>query len=132
MVSPRTGRKTSQPPPLDISAAPTKDTYPGYDDPQPSPIPDEAGDTLNELDDETLREAMRERGFELHRKRSRKGGIPKPDSVPGKLRLTVYLPRQMRIALAYAVIEADMNLTDIAEEAIADWLAKRKFREPGT
>ena len=38
----------------------------------------------------------------------------------------------MRIDIAYAAIEADMSLTDIAEEAIDDWLKKRKFRRPGT
>lgn len=132
MVSPRSSRKTSQAPALDISEAPTKETFPAYDDPEPAVIPEATGDMLDSLDNEALREAMLERGFELHRKRSRKGGIPKADSVRGKLRLTAYLPRQMRIDLSHAAIEADKNLSQITEEAISDWLEKQKLRRPGT
>ena len=87
--------------------------------------------SLDELDDETMREYLLQRGFEMHHRRSPKGVISRTDDVKGKKRLTSHITVALRRSIQYATIEADMTLSEITEEALRDWLNKRGFRQPG-
>lgn len=84
-----------------------------------------------EVDEEALRAQLGELGFELRRKRGKRGVFAKNDGVEGKTKLTVHLTDDLRRDVKWASVTLDIAESDIGEEAFRDWLEKKQLSRPG-
>ncbi len=84
-----------------------------------------------EVDEDALRAQLGELGFELRRKRGKRGVFAKNDGVEGKIKLTVHLTDDLRRDVKWASVTLDIAESDIGEEAFRDWLDKKKLSRPG-
>ncbi len=84
-----------------------------------------------EVDEDALRAQLGELGFELRRKRGKRGVFAKNDGVEGKTKLTVHLTDDLRRDVKWASVTLDIAESDIGEEAFRDWLDKKKLSRPG-
>lgn len=129
MTTQRTGRKRQSQPPIQTGRASTESLQPSIGDPDPAPLPEGLDSNMDPV---TLRNLATANGFEIHRKRSQRGAIAKEDPVLGKVRTTVYIPKEKRILLGHALLLTNYNLTGAIEEAIDDWLKKMNIHQPGS
>ena len=127
----RNGRGETAPD-LNLTHNPTTTAFAGYEDVDAETEGTELVKMLVSTDPEQLRTILKDVGFELHTARRRKGAIPRPDKVPGRLRLTGYLPAEMRKDVQYALIEHNLSLSDLVTQAVGLWLETNRFRRPGT
>ena len=84
-----------------------------------------------EVDEAALRSQLGELGYELRRKRARRGVFAKNDGVEGKTKLTVHLTDDLRKDIKWASVTLDVAESDIAQEAFSDWLEKKALSQPG-
>ena len=127
----RNGRGSTEPD-LNLAHNPTASAFADYEDVDSETEVSELADVLVSTDPEQLKSILKDVGFELHATRRRKGAIPRQDKVPGRLRLTGYLPAEMRKDVQYALIEYNLSLSDLVTEAVSLWLETKRFRRPGT
>lgn len=92
---------------------------------QPEKTPATA--TLDEMSEEQLRQLMRERGFELHKEREPRQSMAKPDRVSNKLRISLHLPKELRVAMKAASLETKKSESTIGTEAITMWMESNNF-----
>ena len=97
-------------------------------EPEADPVPN----AIEEMDDDTIRAFLENRGWEMRRSRSAYGLMSKADDVANKRRLTVYLTVQLRRDVQLAGTILDMKLSAIAEEAFQEWLDRRGLSQPGS
>ena len=64
------------------------------------------------VDEQALRSQLGELGFELRRKRARRGVFAKNDGVEGKTKLTVHLPDDLRRDVKWASVTLDIAESD--------------------
>ena len=87
-----------------------------------------SADNLEQMDEETLKNYAKQHGFEVRKARSPRSTISKNKEVDGKSRLTVLLPNHLRRSIQIATIETNLNLSQIAEDALSAWLQSRGYR----
>ena len=84
--------------------------------------------SVDELSDDELRSVMSDRGYELHQKRKQKGAVTQKEEVPGKKRVTIYIPTGIRSAIGYASVATEKNISTIVSESLELWMTKNGFR----
>ena len=129
MTTQKSGRKRQNPPAIQTDRASTASLQPSIGDPEPAPLPEGLDDNMDPV---ALRNLATANGYEIHRKRSPRGAIAKESSVKGKVRTTVYIPREKRLLLGRALLDTNYNMTAAIEEAIDDWLKKMNIHQPGS
>ena len=82
----------------------------------------EKPDNLDDMSDEQLKEHLRDRGLEVRKTRRPKGAVARQDNVRGKLRLSVHLPIELRMAVKTASIATNKSESTIGEEAFRMWM----------
>ena len=83
---------------------------------------------VDELTDDELKSVMSERGFELHQKRKQRGAVTQKEEVPGKKRVTIYIPTGIRTAVGHASVATEKNISTIVSESLELWMTKNGFR----
>ena len=83
---------------------------------------------VDELTDDELKSVMSDRGYELHQKRKQKGAVTQKEEVPGKKRVTIYIPTGIRTAVGYASVATEKNISTIVSESLELWMTKNGFR----
>ena len=83
---------------------------------------------VDELSDDELKNVMSDRGYELHQKRKQKSAVTQKEEVPGKKRVTIYIPTEIRTAIGYASVATEKNISTIVSESLELWMAKNGFR----
>ena len=64
--------------------------------------------------------------MEKHEPPSKPGRKPAKHSNPEYVQLTAYVPREMRNKVKARLAELEMELSDLVEGMLGDWLAKQK------
>ena len=77
---------------------------------------------LNDMDEDELREQLKQRGLEVRKVRRQKGVFARRDNVAGKLKITVHLPEQLRRDLKQSSLLTDKNESTIVEQALKLWM----------
>ena len=84
--------------------------------------------TLDDLSDDEIKEQLKARGLEVRKQRRPKSTIARPDNVDGKRRITVHLSEELRLALQAASTAVNRTESNIAEEALTEWMDRNKIR----
>ena len=83
---------------------------------------------VDELSYEDLKRTMSELGYELHQKRKQKSTVTQKEEVEGKKRVTIYVPTDIRTAMAHASVATEKNISTIVSEALELWMTQNGFR----
>ena len=78
--------------------------------------------SMDDMSDEELKEHLRERGLEVRKARRPKGVVARQDNVRGKLRISVHLPNELRMAVKAASLATNKSESTIGEEAFRMWM----------
>ena len=97
-------------------------------EPEADPVPS----AIEEMDEDTIRAFLQNRGWDMRKSRSAYGLMSKANDVANKRRMSVYLTEQLRRDIQLAGTILDMKLSAIAEEAFQEWLDKRGLSQPGS
>ena len=84
--------------------------------------------TLDDLSDDEIKEQLKARGLEVRKQRRPKSKIARPDNVDGKRRITVHLSEEVRRALQAASTAVNRTESNIAEEALTEWMDRNNIR----
>ena len=89
-------------------------------------------DEQDDIDEAALRTRLSDLGFELRRKRAKRGVYAKNDGVEGKTKLTVHLTDALRRDVKMASVILEISESEIGEEAFRAWLDEHSLSRPGT
>ena len=78
--------------------------------------------SMDDMSDEQLKEHLRERGLEVRKARRPKGVVAREDNVRGKLRISVHLPSELRMAVKAASLATNKSESTIGDEAFRLWM----------
>lgn len=88
----------------------------------------QATGALDEVSDEEIRAELKARGLELRKTRSQKGVVAAVNEATGKIRLTVDVPKDLRLAVKSASFAVNKTESVIAEEAFTLWMEHNNLR----